>query len=60
MPGAKVIPPPPLVDKRGCLHKRANEHSFRCPDCRGIMRRCCQSIVAFYHEDSCEQRFKES
>lgn len=53
MPGKEVIPAFGTVLKENCSHDRAAMTTFICPDCRGIMRRCCQSILSWPHEKGC-------
>jgi hypothetical protein len=54
MPGKQVDTRPVYVEKTACAHPKAREKQMRCPDCGGLMRRCCQSIFSFPHRDECD------
>lgn len=43
-------------ERDACLHATASERSRSCPDCGGVLRRCCMSLVGFYeHRESCPE-----
>lgn len=44
-----------LGDRHRCAHLQAGEKSLRCPTCRGIMRRCCQTALGTKHRADCEE-----
>jgi hypothetical protein len=44
-----------LPKRWSCTHYRAMDKTLRCPDCSGIMRRCCQSAIGSPHRDGCAE-----
>jgi len=37
-----------------CEHLSATARSHRCPDCRGTLRRCCNSLIGREHAETCQ------
>lgn len=38
-----------------CDHPGAGPTSHRCPECRGTLRRCCDSVIGTAHIDRCHE-----
>lgn len=47
--------PIPLPKRALCDHKTATERSHTCPECEGILRRCCMSALGTSHRDGCPE-----
>jgi predicted RNA-binding Zn-ribbon protein involved in translation (DUF1610 family) len=43
-----------LSEQTLCGHMIANGDDHRCPDCGGVLRRCCQSTTLTPHVEGCE------
>jgi len=37
-----------------CEHLSAKARDHRCPDCRGTLRRCCNSLIGHEHAETCQ------
>lgn len=44
---------PILKVKAECEHSLAGPRTFKCPDCLGTMRRCCNSAIGTAHRGDC-------
>jgi hypothetical protein len=45
----------PIEKQEACAHIAAGRKAQRCPECRGFLRRCCQSTMGCNHEDTCPE-----
>jgi len=41
------------VDRATCEHELAGPREFRCPACKGILRRCCLTALGWNHMADC-------
>lgn len=45
--------PIPVPRRFSCKHELARQDSLTCPDCSGILRRCCDSALGALHRSGC-------
>jgi hypothetical protein len=54
MPG-RIILPPIGADKESCEHLGNGPKTHRCFTCKGVLRRCCDSVVGYDHKLICAE-----